>query len=289
MITFTHPFNMLAKFLGGVVGIAAMAGTILLLDLTPYGPERIVHNKELAFIAPITWFVLGFGFVLASRQFLYKPYLVPAANWLFLAVERKTKIPWRDCVRLSPLFVEGKDFSWYDAKDLQSIPESERLDHLYTIAAASGRLKPPSDSVELGQDYRRQNSAQAKIEHEQPAESDQQENPQKQDRIPNRGVGIFALAGSFVLGCLFVISPLIDASRHAESVELHLTATVMVPVCFIIGLAQTILGDKSERILGLMRGQKTTPLGWALMIASFGIGTLLYFCLKATLRAYGYG
>jgi hypothetical protein len=106
-------------------------------------------------------------------------------------------------------------------------------------------------------------------------------------QLTERGIGIFALVGCGVLSYLSIISPLVAASRHEESVSLSMKGAVVVPVLLAIGIINVTMGERASRILG--RRQKPSALGWVIYIVTFGIGILLYQWLKSRLREYGYG
>ena len=106
-------------------------------------------------------------------------------------------------------------------------------------------------------------------------------------QLSERGIGVLALVGCGVLTYLSIISPLVAASRHEESVSLSLKGAVVAPVRLAIGLINVFMGDRAAQILG--RRQKPSALGWVIYIATFGIGILLYQWLKSRLREYGYG
>jgi hypothetical protein len=106
-------------------------------------------------------------------------------------------------------------------------------------------------------------------------------------QLSERGIGVLALVGCGVLTYLSIISPLVAASRHEESVTLSLNGAIVAPVLLAIGLINVLMGDRASKILG--RRQKPSALGWVIYIAAFGIGILLYQWLKSRLREYGYG
>ena len=115
----------------------------------------------------------------------------------------------------------------------------------------------------------------------------QQTGPSVMDRqLSDRGIGVLALVGCGILTYLSILSPLIAASHHQESVTLSLKGAVVTPVLLAIGLINVVMGDRAAAILG--RRQKPSALGWVIYIATFGIGVLLYHWLKSRLRAYGY-
>lgn len=140
MIAYSHIFNLLAKALSFVIGCLVGGGLIVCLNLTPIGPDKIGNHGQRPPAEMLYYLIFIGGAVLASRRFLYFPYLMPGGNWLFLFVERKTKIPWADCKHLSPLFVGGKNFRWFPVKELPTIPENQRLSYLYELAEKSGCL-----------------------------------------------------------------------------------------------------------------------------------------------------
>ena len=104
--------------------------------------------------------------------------------------------------------------------------------------------------------------------------------------LSDRAIGVFALVGTGVIAYLSIISPLLAASRHEESVGLSLKGAVVTPVIFAIGIINVVMGEKARTIIG--RRQAPSPLGWVIYIATFGIGILLYQWLKSKLRDYGY-
>ena len=106
-------------------------------------------------------------------------------------------------------------------------------------------------------------------------------------QLTERGVGVLALVGCGVLSYLSIISPLLAASRHEESVSFSMKGAIVVPVLLAIGIFNVMMGERASQILG--RRQKPSALGWVIYIATFGIGVLLYQWLKSKLREYGYG
>lgn len=117
--------------------------------------------------------------------------------------------------------------------------------------------------------------------------NEKQPKPAVMDRqLSERGIGVLALVGCGILTYLSIISPLVAASRHEESVSLSLKGAVVAPVLFAIGLINVVMGDRAAQILG--RRQKPSALGWVIYIVTFGIGILLYQWLKIRLREYGY-
>src|SRR5260221_5734179 len=86
-------------------------------------------------------------------------------------------------------------------------------------------------------------------------------------QLSERGIGVFALVGCGVLTYLSIISPLVAASRHEESVSLSLKGAVVAPVLLAIGLINVLMGDRAAQILG--RRQKPSALGWVIYIDTF--------------------
>ncbi len=106
-------------------------------------------------------------------------------------------------------------------------------------------------------------------------------------QLTERGIGVFALVGCGVLSYLSIVSPLLAASRHGESVSLSMKGAVVVPVLLAIGIINVVMGERASQVLG--RRQKPSALGWVIYIVAFGVGILLYQWLKSSLRGYGYG
>jgi hypothetical protein len=283
MITFSHRFNLLAKLIALAAGAVIMLCAVVVLEKTPYGPVRIGNNPSLRPIAPIYWLVVGFVGLYASGRFLYRPYLVPAANWLFLALERKTRIPWNDCVRLSPLFARNQDSTWYDADELREIPEAERLDYLYSVAMSSGRLKAPANSVEVAQDYRRE------VDPPAVTTPKREDNQLRRELMSERGFGSIATFVGVFLSFFSVVSPLRSAAQHEAIVRTNLAAVMATSVFLCIGIAHLILGEKSTMLLGIRGSQRIKPLGRALLFVSASAGVLFFRCMQAYLKAHGYG
>ena len=105
-------------------------------------------------------------------------------------------------------------------------------------------------------------------------------------RFAQRGIGIFMVIGSGVLGYLSMVAPLQAAARHEDDVSISMKGVVFVPALFAIGLFLIFTGDRPSQILGTR--EKPSVLAWIVCIGVGGIGILLYEWLKSRLRAYGY-
>jgi hypothetical protein len=105
-------------------------------------------------------------------------------------------------------------------------------------------------------------------------------------QLPVRGIGILALVGGSVVAYLCVISPLLAASRHAESLTTSLKGTGITPLVLALGIAYTFFPAKATALLG--HPQKPTRAGWVFAIAFGLLGIPLYLWLKSRLREYGY-
>ena len=105
--------------------------------------------------------------------------------------------------------------------------------------------------------------------------------------ISARGLGIFALIGGSVIAYLSVVSPLLDASRHAESVTTTLKGTGITPLVLALGIVYTFFPTRATALLG--HPQRMTRLGWMFCIVFGLLGIPLYLWLKSRLRQYGYG
>ena len=101
-----------------------------------------------------------------------------------------------------------------------------------------------------------------------------------------RGLGVLALVGGSVIAYLSVISPLLAASRHAESLTTSLKGTGITPLTLALGMAYTFFPAKATALLG--HPQKPTRLGWIFALVFGLLGIPLYLWLKSKLREYGY-
>ena len=282
-MTFSHFFNGLAKILFAVIGFGLVIGVGYALELTPFGPESMDKHGYHPIVLVIYYLCLVVLPLAFTWRFLYLPYLMPAANWLFLLVFRKTKIPWGDCVRLSTLFVDGKNFMWYPVEELPRIPEDQRLAYLYGLAEKSGRLKPPRNAEDLIQDTKRSS---------QPVDVPQAKEPERsfwKRELSQRGIGAVVLVCGLALTYLSMISPLLDAARKAESVTVRFELAIIVPLALVTGLVYTLFGDRAAKVLGMLGPRRRpTALGWVFVLVLVGVGFLLFLWLNSTLRSYGY-
>ena len=282
-MTFSHPFNALAKILFGVIGVGLAFALGYGLDLTSFGPESIGKHGYPVYVEIAYYLALVCLPLLFTWRFVYLPYLMPAGNWLFLLVGRKTRIPWNDCVRLSSLFVGDKKMAWFPVEELPRVPEDQRLAYLYDLAEKTGRLKSPRNTGELVQDVQRSN---------QPVTPPQGEEPKRsfwKRELSQRGIGVILFVCGMALSYLSVISPLLGASCQAESLDMFPQGAIAVPFALVAGLVYMLFGDGAARVLGALGpGRRPTALGWAFLIILIGAGFLLYFWLNSVLRSYGY-
>jgi len=102
-----------------------------------------------------------------------------------------------------------------------------------------------------------------------------------------RGIGILALVGGTVIAYLSVVSPLLAASRHEESVTTSLKGAGITPLILALGIVYTFFPERAAALLG--HPQKPTRLGWAFSLVFGLLGIPLYLWLKSRLREYGYG
>jgi hypothetical protein len=75
-----------------------------------------------------------------------------------------------------------------------------------------------------------------------------------------RGIGVLALVSGCVITYLSVISPLLAASRQAESVTTSLKGTGITPLILAFGIAYTFFPARATALLG--HTQRPTRLGW---------------------------
>ena len=101
-----------------------------------------------------------------------------------------------------------------------------------------------------------------------------------------RGIGIMALVGGTVIAYLSVVSPLLAASRHEESVTTTLKGTGITPMILAFGVVYTFFPARATALLG--HPQKPTRLGWVFALVFGLLGIPLYLWLKSRLREYGY-
>jgi len=112
------------------------------------------------------------------------------------------------------------------------------------------------------------------------------EQPLEKRRFSERGLGIFMVVGSGVLGYLAVVLPLQEASRHEEEISITMKAVVFVPALFGVGLMLVFSGDKSSAVFGTR--ERPSPLAIILCVVMAVVGILMYVWLKSRLRGYGY-
>jgi threonine/homoserine/homoserine lactone efflux protein len=101
-----------------------------------------------------------------------------------------------------------------------------------------------------------------------------------------RGIGLLALLGGTLVAYLSVVSPLLAASRHEESVMTTLKGTGITPLILALGVVYTFFPAKATALLG--HPQKPTRLGWVFALVFGLLGIPLYLWLKSRLREYGY-
>jgi hypothetical protein len=112
------------------------------------------------------------------------------------------------------------------------------------------------------------------------------EQPLEKRRSSERGIGIFMVICSGVLGYLSVVLPLQEAARHEEEISITVKAVAFVPALFGVGLMLIFSGKKSGEIFGTR--ERPSPLGIIVCVVMAVVGILLYEWLKSRLRGYGY-
>jgi hypothetical protein len=110
--------------------------------------------------------------------------------------------------------------------------------------------------------------------------------PPAKKRSSERGIGIFMVIGSGVLGYLAVVLPLQEAARHEEEISVTMKAVAFVPALFGVGLMLIFSGNKSGQIFGTR--ERPSPLGIIVCVVMAVVGILMYEWLKSRLRGYGY-
>ena len=111
------------------------------------------------------------------------------------------------------------------------------------------------------------------------------ESPLKKE-LSERGIGILALVGGFVLSYLGFVQPIWDASHHKSNVSVFMKAAVVAPLVLALGCVYTILGDRTVRFLGSRN--RPSKLGWAFYIFFFVVGVAVYWWVKRCVESYGY-
>lgn len=102
-----------------------------------------------------------------------------------------------------------------------------------------------------------------------------------------RGSGIVLLVCGSVIAYLSVVSPLVAASSHEESVSTTLKGTGVTPLALALGIVYTFFPAKATALLG--HPQRMTRLGWVFCLVFGLMGIPLYLWLVSRLREYGYG
>lgn len=128
----SHRFDLLFKLLV----VAALVAVPIVLDtpppaLVPAGiPPQYV---ELTFFGMVAA-VLAVGWVL-----VWRPFLGPAATWLYVWRTLGVRPGWRDARELAVLFSPSLSdgLNWYPCSDVAALPEPQRLPELH---ARAGRL-----------------------------------------------------------------------------------------------------------------------------------------------------
>lgn len=67
------------------------------------------------------------------------------ADWLYLNAVRRTRASWRDVRQLAGLFRVNREFTWFPVREIDDLPQAERLPYLYAFLArmqAQGLIKP---------------------------------------------------------------------------------------------------------------------------------------------------
>jgi len=124
------------------------------------------------------------------------------------------------------------------------------------------------------------------ITHMDTATEQKPEQPLEKRRSSERGIGIFMVICSGVLGYLALVLPLQEAARHEEEISITMKAVFFVPALFGVGLMLIFSGKKSGEIFGTR--ESPSPLGIIVCIVMAVVGILLYEWLKSKLRGYGY-
>lgn len=289
---YSHRYDLLAKLVCLGAAIAGMApvsrGLGWVRRLTGIAPYLEANNPDfLVFLtATLADLVAVFVALFVAWRFLYRPFLVPAATWLFLRFARDTRVSWVDSVDLSPLFQFDKDATWFPVPEIRDMPEGTRLAYLYALAERTQRL-----ATALSTQPRYQH-----LPHEVPSTdasrpvSGIDHHPaltRKVARLSDRMAGLLMVGLGALLGYWGVIEPVLALVRHARRIRYPYEATIAAPPVLVIGLLYLALGHRASRLFALKAAQRPTQLGLVLLGALVLAGFVLQGWLQVRIEAGG--
>jgi hypothetical protein len=139
---YSHRYDLMAKVVFVGAGIAGTAPVSKVLTwacaATGIAPTLRAHDDGV-WMGAFELLAVLVAMLLAWR-FLYRPFLVPAATWLFLRFARDTQVSWSDSVALSPLVQLDKNAMWFPVPELPEIPDGHRVAYLYSLAEQTNRF-----------------------------------------------------------------------------------------------------------------------------------------------------
>jgi hypothetical protein len=286
---YSHRYNLAAKVASFGVGLASAPAVVRLFawlrDAAGLGPHLDAHP-------PLRWLgtvaqVGAIGLCVAlSWHFLYKPCLVPAANWLFLRRARATHASWADAVALSPLFELDRDAIWFPVPEVLDLPAGQRLAYLYAFAERMGRIAPGHGPAPVPTG---QYPADLSFGTSPPASALARDPPLAKavGRLPDRAFGVVMLIVGGLFGYWGVVEPLLAVARRARNVSHPYEATVATPPVLAFALLYLVLGPRATRLLGMKRGQHPTKVAWLIVVVFLAIGIVLDQWLEARLKLGG--
>ncbi len=101
-----------------------------------------------------------------------------------------------------------------------------------------------------------------------------------------RLAGMAAVMASMLLGYLGVFAPIADAMHHRTESAFFTRFTIVIPALLTMGLAFTILGDRTSRLL-----VNTGRLAWmelALLLVLVVLGLLLFLWVDHVVESYAF-
>lgn len=104
--------------------------------------------------------------------------------------------------------------------------------------------------------------------------------------LKSRLGGLLLLAVGVGFGWFFILKPLEAARKHLPEVSYELKAILIVPACFIFGLA-FLLGGAGFSYRDKAR-KRITPMGWVLLVVVAVLTGLGFFWMKQQFTALGY-
>ena len=281
---YSHRYDLMAKVVGLGAGIAGMAPVSkgLTWACAATGIERFLRAHDDGIWTAATMELLAFLIaMLLAWRFLYRPFLVPAATWLFLRFARDTQVSWADSVALSPLVQLDKNATWFPLPELTDMPHGYRVAYLYALAERANRLAPNAHTTAR---FLNLPAEAMPVAASRPVSAIDRhpELTRKVGRLPARVVGLLMLALGSLFGHWGIVAPLQAMARHERHIHYHYEATVAAPAILAIGILYSMLGSRASRLLGLKGAERPTQLGLLLL----GVLVLAGFVLHGWLQVH---